>query len=163
MAAESRHRDDLETPRLSGWPFTALVAAVVVFLAASLGGLWGVFVRDVPNRGQRPAQEPPQPRLLSNPPAELSKVLADQRARLTGYRWTDRGQGLIAVPIDRAMAIVAARGANAYEPIPGAPPPPQPNIPEILNSLQILQRQQEALPATPGAPKPQTGPPAGNQ
>lgn len=161
MAAESHHRDDLESPRLSGWPFTALVAGVVVFLAVSIGGLWGVFVRDVPDRTPLPARQPSGPKLLSNPPAELSKVLAEQRARLTGYRWTDRSQGLIAVPIDRAMAIVAARGANAYAPVPGAPPPPQPNIPKILNDLQAQQRQAVPLVA-PGAANPQTGPPSGN-
>lgn len=161
MAAEPHHRDDLESPRLSGWPFTALVVGVVAFLAVSIGGLWGVFVRDVPNRTPLPAQQPPGPRLLSNPPAELSRVLAAQRARLTGYRWTDRSQGLIAIPIDRAMAIVAARGADAYAPVPGAPPPPQPNIPELLDNLQAQQRQ-GAPSALPDAANQQTGPSAPN-
>ena len=78
-------------------------------------------------------------------------MLAQQRARLAGYRWIDRDQKIVAIPIDRAMAIIVSRGADAYAPIPGAPPPPAPNIPQLLENLRTQQTK-----ATPAAANPPT-------
>jgi hypothetical protein len=121
MAKPRRHHP-LESPGLPGRPFALTAVGFLVFLAISIGSLWAVFTSAVPNRVPLPAQLPPQPRLLAHPSAELSTVLARQRARLAGYRWVDRDKKIAAIPIDRAMAIVTARGSNAYAPIPGAPP-----------------------------------------
>jgi hypothetical protein len=122
--AESRIHDKLESPRLPGRPFILLVAGFLTFLGLSIGGLWGVFNYSVPDRAPSPAQMPPEPRLLSNPPAELSTVLTQQRKQLEGYRWIDRSKQIAAIPIGRAMAIIAGRGPDAYGPIPAAPPMP---------------------------------------
>ncbi|MGH6725189.1 MAG: hypothetical protein ACREB8_01420 [Pseudolabrys sp.] len=150
--------DELQSPRLPGRPFILLVAGVALFLSVSFGGLRAVFVYNVPDRIPLPAQQPPAPRLLADPPAELSAVLSQQRARLAGYHWVDRGKKIVSIPIDRAMAIVASRGADAFAPIPGAPPPPEPNIPGILENL----RTQEAQPAPTAAHAPsQSVQPAG--
>jgi hypothetical protein len=131
MAAEPRVRDGLETPRLPGWPFVALVAGVLAFLGLSLGGLWCGFEYSVPDRVPFPAQMPPAPRLQSDPSSELSSALAQQRARLAGYRWVDRDKRIASIPIDRAMTIISERGDNAYAPIPGAPPmPPETPAPQ---------------------------------
>jgi hypothetical protein len=134
-------RDELESPRLQERPFILLVAGVLLFLSASFAGLWGVFSYTVPNRVPLPAQRPPAPRLLTNPTAELSSVLSHQRARLAGYHWVDRDQKIVSIPIDRAMAIIASLGANAYAPIPGAPPPPAPDIPDLLENLRTPHTQ----------------------
>jgi hypothetical protein len=131
MAAKPRPHDVLESSRLPGWPFVSVAAGMLVFLALSIGGLWAVFVAAVPNRLPLPAHVPPAPRLQSDPAADLSAVLAQQRARLAGYRWVDRNKRIAAIPIDRAMAIIAGRGTDAYAPIPGAPPmPPQTPAPQ---------------------------------
>ena len=122
--AEARPHDKLESPRLPGMPFALTAAGVFVFLALAIGGLWTVFVAAVPDRVPQAAQEPPAPRLLANPPIELQSVWAAQSARLQGYHWVDRADRIASIPIDRAMAIVAARGKDAYGPIPGAPPAP---------------------------------------
>jgi hypothetical protein len=122
--AEPRIHDELESPRLPGKPFVLLVAGVFTFLGLSIGGLWGVFNYSFPDRVPLPAQVPPEPHLQSDPPAELSTMLSQQRAQLEGYRWIDRSKQIVAIPIDRAMAIVAGRGPDAYGPIPGAPPMP---------------------------------------
>jgi len=136
MVARPQPHDTLESPILPGVPFMLLVAGVLVFLGVSLGGLWGIFSSAVPDRRPAPAELPPQPRLLANPPVELNAVLAAQRAKLTGYHWVDRAKGIVSVPIDRAMAMIAARGADAYAPIPGAPPSPPPKLPELLEQLR---------------------------
>jgi len=155
MAARPQPHDSLESPLLPGAPFILLVAGVLAFLAVSIGGLWGIFVAAVPNRTPVPAQEVPKPRLLANPPAELNAVLSAQRATLSGYRWVDRDKGIVSIPIDRAMQIIAARGSDAYAPIPGAPPPPPPKIPELLEQL----RTQSPTSHPPQAAQPQASQP----
>jgi len=135
MATRPQPHDGLESPSLPAVPFILLAAGLLVFLAVSIGSLWGIFVDAVPDRTPAPAQEAPKPRLLANPPAELSAVLSAQRDKLSGYHWVDRDKGVVSIPIDRAMQIIAARGADAYAPIPGAPPPPPPKIPQLLEHL----------------------------
>jgi hypothetical protein len=135
MAKKPRLHDGLETPRLPGPPLAFTAVGFLVFLAIAIGGLWTVFATAVPNRVPLPAHLPPQPRLLAHPAVELSTVVAQQRARLSGYRWIDRDRKIAAIPIDRAMAIIAARGSEAYAPIPGAPPAPAPQIPDLLQNL----------------------------
>lgn len=139
MATRPQPHDKLESPLLPGVPFILLVAGVLVFLAGSIGGLWGVFASAVPNRTPAPAELPPLPRLLADPPAELEAVLSAQRAKLSGYHWVDRDKGILSIPIERAMQIIAARGADAYASIPGAPQAPQPDIPQILGKIRSEQ------------------------
>lgn len=148
MVARPRPHDELESPILPGWPFILLVACVLLFFGASIGGFWALFEYAVPDRELPQAHEAPQPRLQAYPPADLQKVVAAQKARLQGYRWIDQGQGIAAIPIDRAMAIIAARGSDAYAPIPGAPSPPAPNIPQRLQDLRS-QGQTAPEPARP--------------
>jgi hypothetical protein len=49
--------------------------------------------------------------------AEADSALAQQRARLTRYAWTDQSAGLVTIPIERAMQLVvrdeAARQAKS--------------------------------------------------
>jgi hypothetical protein len=39
-------------------------------------------------------------------PEEWSRVRAEQEARLHSYRWVDREQGVVAIPIERAMELL---------------------------------------------------------
>ncbi len=51
------------------------------------------------------------------PPAELATLRARQLERIGGYRWVDRERGIVAIPIGRAMELVAResgrRGAGS--------------------------------------------------
>jgi hypothetical protein len=58
-----------------------------------------------------------KPRLQTNDAADLARLQAEQRGRLSGYAWVDREKGIIAIPIEEAMKRVVARGADAYAPI----------------------------------------------
>jgi hypothetical protein len=88
-----------------------LVGAVlgVVWLFESLGG--------VPGSAVVPAARFPPPHLQSDPAGELRDYQAAQRARLEGYAWADRERGLVRIPIERAMSMIAARGRAAYDPL----------------------------------------------
>ena len=49
---------------------------------------------------------PPEPRLESDPDLLLRETRAEQEARLGTYRWVDRGAGVVAIPIERAMELL---------------------------------------------------------
>jgi hypothetical protein len=59
-----------------------------------------------------PTQAAPEPRLQVAPAADLKKLRAIEDARLRQYEWVDRQAGIAAIPIERAIEIVAARGVK---------------------------------------------------
>jgi hypothetical protein len=59
-----------------------------------------------------PTQAAPEPRLQVAPAADLKKLRAIEDARLHQYEWIDRQAGIAAIPIERAMEILAGRAAK---------------------------------------------------
>ncbi len=53
---------------------------------------------------------PPEPRLQVSPRGDYAKELAYENQQLHSYSWVDRDRGIVAIPIDRAMEIIAKRG-----------------------------------------------------
>jgi hypothetical protein len=62
--------------------------------------------------------EPPLPRLQTAPIEDLRKLRMAEEALLEEYGWVDREKGIVRVPIERAMELLAERAAN--------PPPVSP-------------------------------------
>jgi len=52
-------------------------------------------------------QVPPDPRLVENEPADLDSVRQQERTVLESYDWVDRSGGIVRIPIERAMELVA--------------------------------------------------------
>ena len=52
--------------------------------------------------------EPPEPRLQVAPAGDWDALKATQEAGLNRYGWIDREAGIAQIPIDRAMALLAA-------------------------------------------------------
>lgn len=65
-----------------------------------------------------PDTRPPEPRLQVTPQLELDEVRTRDRARLSGYRWIDRSQGTVQIPIERAIDLIAERGIPASQATP---------------------------------------------
>jgi hypothetical protein len=66
----------------------------------------------------------PVPRLEVQSGQSLAPYLAAEQRRLNAYRWIDRQAGIAAIPIDRAMDLVAQRGLPARpEPVVGTTAP----------------------------------------
>jgi hypothetical protein len=63
------------------------------------------------------AREEWEGKFLARSAAELTDVRAAQQAELEGYRWVDREQGVVAIPIERAMELVA-RELEREDPAP---------------------------------------------
>jgi hypothetical protein len=67
----------------------------------------------------------PEPRLEVNERTELSGVILQQEERLNSYGWVDEKSGVVHIPIERAMQLIAQRGlptrsqASAPDQLPG--------------------------------------------
>jgi hypothetical protein len=100
--------------RVVSWTAIGLVlSAIAVFLA--VGGLFSLFKRQyasatAPSRITSPGRLPPPPRLQTSPSSDLQQLLEAENAKLNSYGWIDRSAGVIRIPIDRAMDLLAQRG-----------------------------------------------------
>jgi hypothetical protein len=55
-------------------------------------------------------QMPPEPRLQTQPSADLARLRRDEDQTLGSYKWIDPPQGIVQIPIDRAIDLLAERG-----------------------------------------------------
>jgi len=67
---------------------------------------------------RRESGPPPSPRLQIYPVKHWKDFQTAERERLTTYGWMDRATGVVHIPIDRAIALIAERGVG---PLPQAP------------------------------------------
>ena len=63
----------------------------------------------IPVAAQR-AAVPPEPRIQASPRTDLQHYEAQQDYLLTHYLWVDKSKGIVAIPIERAMEVIAQRG-----------------------------------------------------
>jgi len=117
-----------ETRDLSIRAIVLFAVGLVVFGGIShllLTRLFGKFAerearRDSPPpplRGVRVV--PPEPRLEESHGVLLGELRRHEEEELRSYGWVNREQGIVRIPIDRAMRLVAERGLPAR---PGPPP-----------------------------------------
>ena len=111
-------------------PLTALVGvvfAIVLFVVVVF--LQAYFYQEEQAEDAR--------KVVAVAPEELSQLRAQQLATLHGYRWVDPKEGVVAIPIGRAMEQVVQDGGKSpwpsvQPPPPGPPPtpPPHPAVPK---------------------------------
>ena len=58
---------------------------------------------------------PPAPRLEADPVTDGDAYRAREAALLGGYGWVDRPAGIVRMPIDEAMRILAERGRAGWD------------------------------------------------
>lgn len=58
---------------------------------------------------------PPEPRLQVDEPATWARELARQNALISGYAWVDQQAGVVRIPVDRAIDLLAERGLPARQ------------------------------------------------
>jgi hypothetical protein len=98
----------------------ALAAAIAVGLALFL--IATPFVIQLSFRHSHPDQLtgprgalPPAPRLEADPVTDGDAYRAREAALLGGYGWVDRPAGIVRMPIDEAMRILAERGRAGWD------------------------------------------------
>jgi hypothetical protein len=61
------------------------------------------------------SETPPEPRLQVTEHADLNRKRKAEEAMLTSYGWVDRPAGIVHIPIERAIELLAQRGLPACE------------------------------------------------
>jgi hypothetical protein len=113
-------RHDLATDYERSDVSVRLVAALAGGLVATLIALplilYAAFPRAAGDRHPGAAMAlPPPPRLQVSSKADLEAFRRAEDAILSSYGWIDRDSGVVRIPIDRAMADVAARGLDGWQ------------------------------------------------
>jgi len=107
---------------LFGAGLALFVAAVFLAIAWGFDAMKAHFERDAaPPHPMASEPNPVGPRLQAAPEPARREHEAALRSRLASYGWIDREAGLVHVPIERALELVAAeglpeRGAQAESP-----------------------------------------------
>ncbi len=110
-----------EGPGVRAGLIASVMAGFVVFVGIAAVGLF-YFYQHLAHDATfvRPSVFP-TPRLQTRSDGLGDPQIAKQQADLERFRWIDKTHGVFQIPIERAMALVAARGAKAYEPVPIPP------------------------------------------
>lgn len=99
-------------------------AAILALSLLAIVLLVYVWARPVLTAGAAPTRPiPPQPRLQSDPAADIAAERALQNARLQGYAWLDDRHTVARIPIGRAMAMLATGPAAPASPSSTEPTP----------------------------------------
>lgn len=115
MAVEVR--DNREDPGVKiTWVLT-LVGSFMILVVASMIGLHRYYrVSFRPHGVSETLGSFPIPEIQPNPTQDLRGFLKRQNQQLAGYAWVDHSNGLIHIPIERAMDFVVSRGLAALDP-----------------------------------------------
>jgi hypothetical protein len=97
------------------------VGSIVAIAFVAMWWLFGFLVdhemktsgQPHPMAGRMKRTEPPAPILQTNPSADLRALRAREQAVLDTYGWIDRERGLVRIPIEKAMDLLAKRGILA--------------------------------------------------
>jgi hypothetical protein len=73
----------------------------------------GVPASRIESPAQDARQLPPEPRLEETPMTDLQEMRAAEDKILHSYGWSDQANGIVRLPIDRAMELIAQRGLPA--------------------------------------------------
>ena len=101
--------------------FTVWLAVGTVAVLGLMRLAHGAFEREA-REGSKPIhplaaerEEPPEPRLQAVPAQDLEAFRARELERLSTYGWVDRQAGVVHLPIERAMELVAKDGLPVRE------------------------------------------------
>ncbi|MBV9289561.1 MAG: hypothetical protein JO288_17390 [Hyphomicrobiales bacterium] len=124
-----------ESPAISSRIVATIMASFVTFtVIAAVCLSFFFFQPSARNAAFVKAHAFPAPRLETLSDGTREPQIAEQQADLRRFRWIDRKHRVFQIPIERAMRLVAARGARAYDPVapassdaspPAGPPSPR--------------------------------------
>jgi hypothetical protein len=124
-------------------------------------------VAPLPVEKANPQGLPPEPRLEGTPTANIDVLHKEEEELLNHPGWVDRQQGIVRLPIERALEVAAEKG------LPGPGAAPAPTAPEATTTPAGASPPTAAVPppapvsapgaatpaasATPATPPPATG------
>jgi hypothetical protein len=113
----SHERRDVNVFQISAFGIGLLLACIVTVFAMWAMFDW-LFAREDQKNASNPAAAmmnerpklPPEPRLQAQPKVELKDLRADEDVILSTYGWIDPNKGIVRIPIDQAIDMVAQKG-----------------------------------------------------
>jgi hypothetical protein len=123
MSAEEHIHYVPESPAVDGKAVLLCALGGLILLAGAIAGFHEVYQRGVPVKDVPAPQAFPQPRVVTSHAEvdERRRLTAAQQERLETWRWANDQHTLAQIPIERAMQLLAQKGAAAYDPL--LPPP----------------------------------------
>jgi hypothetical protein len=143
----SHERRDVNVFQITAFGIGLLLSCIVVVFA-----MWAMFdflfAREEAKNATNPAaammkeqnQSPPEPRLQAQPRIELRDLHADEDAILNSYGWIDPNKGIVRIPIDQAIDIVAQKGLPSKPSPVGQTSDGYRMIPEDSSSGRTLEK-----------------------
>jgi len=113
MEENNQHRSGHEETDVNPWAvgkFAIALAVVCVLSLALLFGLFRYFLSQEGGKADEAIKLPVQPRLETTPALDLKAIRDAEDQALNSYGWVDQQKGVVRVPIDRAIDLLAQRG-----------------------------------------------------
>lgn len=114
-AREPGHETRDVSVRVVTWFAIGLIISGICIFVAMIG-LYRFFKHEQPSPEPpsriafHPQNSAPEPRLQTVPKADLERLRASDDRQLNSYGWIDKQRGIINIPIERAMELIAERG-----------------------------------------------------
>ena len=115
-----------ETTDVNIWAIGKFGIALAVLCILTLVLLFGLF-RYFQSRENTPVVRTvdpvrtfPQPQLQKSPKLDLKEVRDAEDQMLSSYGWVDQPKGVVRIPIDRAIELLAQRGLPSRADVPKA-------------------------------------------
>ncbi|MDN5927445.1 MAG: hypothetical protein L0I29_10260 [Hyphomicrobiales bacterium] len=102
------------------WTVGAAITGFLLFAIMVMAILLPVYLAVAPK--PQPPETFPEPRLQPSPQADFKAFLNMQQRKLQQSGWIDKSAGIAAIPVEKAMKIIAGRGRSAFDPLPGSAP-----------------------------------------
>lgn len=143
----SHERRDVNVFQITAFGIGLLLSCIVVVFA-----MWAMFdflfsredAKNANNPGAlmmgQQSKLPPEPRLQAEPKVELKDLEADEDAILSSYGWIDPNKGIVRIPIDQAIDIVAQKGLPSKPSPAGLDNDGYRMIPEVSSSGRTLEK-----------------------
>ncbi len=94
-----------------------LIAAVVVALIIT-AWFYRLLLPSPPRQEQvdtAPRRLPPAPVLQADPARDMQKYRESENLKASSYGWVDQNKGIVRVPVQRAMEMVAEQGLPQWQ------------------------------------------------
>jgi hypothetical protein len=126
-----RPNEGFETQDVNAWALTKFAIALVLLCVGAMALLMGVFHyyitadRTVPPRvtehvATDASKQPPAPQLEQTPILDLQRERAAEDRILSSYSWVDKQNGIVRIPIDKAIDLLVQKGLPVRTQAPAA-------------------------------------------
>ena len=165
-AEEAYEHQDLSAQAIYAFLISLLVGGVLVYFI-----VWGMYrFMDARTREHQPPPNPlvqqvetdsrvvspdgikkfPEPRLEKNERTEINDFRLKEEQILNSYGWVDEKAGIVHIPIDRAMELLAQKGLPTT-PKAGTVPPSEVNV--VTQAAQRSDTSNQPAKTKPQKPK----------